>query len=191
MDKAAEIEHRLDGQNGLTVSQISKLSKNNSRPLTLYYLKKLVNEGRVVKEGFKYFLNKKGSLSAEIPFYGKIRAGHSDCFAASEQPEKSILVPFTMINDNPDMLFSFEVVGDSMKPTLDDGALVLCKRVKKGDAIKDKSIVVARVSDGLKLKRYVSLNNSILLLSDNLDYKPIQFDEVKDEIIAIYRRRIK
>jgi len=79
---------------------------------------------------------------------------------------------------HPLSTFYVRVASDSMTPTIHAGALLVVDRTMES---KDGDIIIARVGDGLCVKRlHTEKGGRIWLLSENEDYAPIEITEELD-----------
>lgn len=170
----------LRGHGDKTLKEIKeKLLGNPTSPNVLYHLKRLMEQGKVVKSGLKYGFNNSGIVDlVKINCYGKVQAGNDGKFN-DDDAKYQIAIPtkFTQ-GHNPKNLFIMEVDGDSMEPFLNKGNLVLC-RYFNGELPKDDDVGVFKLNGGeLKIKRFKKINSDYILWSDNYKkYSPIQVDE--------------
>ncbi|HEX5169104.1 MAG TPA: LexA family transcriptional regulator [Cyclobacteriaceae bacterium] len=68
----------------------------------------------------------------------------------------------------------FEIVGDSMVPTLHPGEIVVCEFAADSSLIENSSLCVLIYKDGIVAKRvfqYPEKKGSLILKSDNVEYK--------------------
>ena len=72
---------------------------------------------------------------------------------------------------NPLATFYVRVMGDSMEPLICSGEMLIVDRMTE---TVDKDIVVARLDNDLCVKRLRLIKNDIYLISENINYKPIQ-----------------
>ncbi len=170
-----------------TLTEIKKiLGGDLPKPTILYHLKRLQEQGRVVRDGFKYsfFTNQNLSL-IKIPCYGMAQAGVNARFS-EDQIEYYVAVPPLFLHGyNPRDLFVMEVAGDSMEPTLHEHNLVLFKYYR--DQIPtDNDIVLCKIGNAeLKIKRFKNMKEYGLLCSDNYKkYLPIIMNEDSDKILG-------
>lgn len=80
-----------------------------------------------------------------------------------------------------------------MTPTFQDGELLLFKKFQLGETPSNNQIILARIDNGAKIKRFVNVNNFGLLLSDNVsdpDNSPIPVDDDNFAPIAKYVSKI-
>lgn len=80
-------------------------------------------------------------------------------------------------------LVAFEIIGDSMMPTITNGDIVVCEPIERGISLRDNHVYVV-VTDVVVAKRIQQGRGSdkMLLISDNSDvYKPypVNLDEVR------------
>lgn len=173
-----------------TLTEIKQiLNDTKGKTTVLYHLKKLIDEGKIVKEGFKYsFYAEKPNKLIRIPCYGIAQAGpQTGSFSqfSDDQVKFFVAIPPTFIKGhNPKDLFIMETAGDSMQPTIQAGDLVLFK--KYNDALPaDDDVALYKVNKkDLKIKRFKRLNTYGLLCSDNPKYAPMIINEDTDTPIG-------
>lgn len=171
----------LRGYGDKTLTEIKeKLLINPTGPNVLYHLKRLMEQGKVVKNGLKYGFNNSGVVDLiKINCYGKVQAGTDGKFN-DDDAKYQIAIPtkFTQ-GQNSENLFIMEIDGDSMEPFLNKGNLVLCRYFINGENPKDDDVSVFKLNDGeLKIKRFKKINSDYILWSDNYTkYGPIPIDE--------------
>lgn len=90
----------------------------------------------------------------------------------------------------PDSMKIFEVAGDSMSPTLDNGDLIMVN-LQETD-IRTGYIYLLRMEDELMVKRLENRPGGVLLLrSDNPDYEDIRINKYDEAInIGIFGRMV-
>ena len=77
---------------------------------------------------------------------------------------------------------SFDVDGDSMYPSLEDGDKIICSFIEPAhwiSSLKDQSVYVVVTRGDIVVKRVVNQvksNGTLLLISDNEDYAPYEVD---------------
>lgn len=105
-----------------------------------------------------------------IPVIGKIACGEP-IFS-----EENILgyVPTPRENLPAGENFWLDSVGDSMTPTIPEGAQVL---IHKQPEVEDGEVAAVCVDDEMTLKRVKHVNGAVLLLPDNAKYSPIVLNE--------------
>jgi hypothetical protein len=93
-------------------------------------------------------------------------------------------------------LFSFEVEGNSMSPTLEEGDLLICRKLESTEKIKDNQIYTIVANSGVMVKRIKRILNKkgelmrYKLISDNyLEHDPFELplSEIR-EILKVERR---
>jgi phage repressor protein C with HTH and peptisase S24 domain len=86
----------------------------------------------------------------------------------------------------------FEVEGESMKPTIHPGDMLVCKHVEKLADIVDGKIYVVVTTEGVCVKRLtnaISKRGSIITESDNSEYKP---DAIPvNEILEVWEYKMR
>jgi SOS-response transcriptional repressor LexA len=86
------------------------------------------------------------------------------------------------------MFFMFDVIGDSMQPTIRSGDMVICEEVKKATDIRPKEAhVIFERTEGVVLKRLQEAGEYLQLISDNDFYPPYKVK--KKDVKSIYRIR--
>ena len=114
------------------------------------------------------FLSEQTDKNKLIPIYSSASAGSGRVPEAL--PEDYLSLPIKNIDNS----FGIRVHGDSMYPTITDGAIVI---IKTDEEVADRDIGVFLLNDEAYVKRIVRKDNIILLYSDNLDYEPILVTE--------------
>lgn len=172
-----------------------------SKPLILHHLNNMVRDGLLIKNDKKYKITnidfgQGDSLnidSLDTIVLPRIiaRAG-----AAEKLIPDTIDTSTVKLNKNrykPEDLILVEVAGNSMTPTFQDGELLLFKKFQLGETPSNNQIILARIDNGAKIKRFVNVNNFGLLLSDNVsdpDNSPIPVDDDNFAPIAKYVSKI-
>ncbi len=172
-----------------------------SKPLILHHLNNMVRDGLLIKNDKKYKITnidfgQGDSLnidSLDTIVLPRIiaRAG-----AAEKVIPDTIDTSTVKLNKNrykPEDLILVEVAGNSMTPTFQDGELLLFKKFQLGETPSNNQIILARIDNGAKIKRFVNVNNFGLLLSDNVsdpDNSPIPVDDDNFAPIAKYVSKI-
>lgn len=108
------------------------------------------------------------------------QAGYVDQFLNDEhiEAEKFSIPGYNARGENR----CFDVSGDSMEPTLNNGDKIVCSEVPSShmyNAIKDKHVYVIVTENEVLVKRVInelSTNGYLTLLSDNNFYSPIVLD---------------
>lgn len=121
---------------------------------------------------------KSGGFTISIPFYDiEASAGHG-ALVESDQYEKLITFSPDYIRNeigvNPNNVFLMLARGDSMYPTIKDGAMIM---VEKDLEHLNDGIFVLRLNNALLVKRLNILpTGTIKVLSDNKMYEPYEID---------------
>lgn len=109
-------------------------------------------------------------LRLNLPVVGRVAAGYP--IGAIENHETSLQLDPSLFASTPDYLL--RVKGESMKDVgILDGDLLA---VKKTSSVRNGQIVVARIEDEVTVKRFQRQGNTITLLPENRDFKPIIVD---------------
>lgn len=172
-----------------------------SKPLLLHHLNRMVRDGFLIKDGKKYKrtnIDLEYGTSIEVDSLDTIvlprivaRAG-----AAEKVIPDNIETGTVKLNKNlykPNDLILVEVAGSSMMPSFQDGELLLFQKFKLGETPINNQIILARVDNGAKIKRFVMLNGNVFLLSDNMtdaENAPIPIDDDNFAPIAKYVSKI-
>ena len=85
---------------------------------------------------------------------------------------------------NPDNASMIEAVGDSMEPTIKNGAMVLVDHHRH--RLKHDHIFAVRTEDGVLIKRAARVSHQWKLVSDNSGYAPLPFSK-NDRVIGEVR----
>jgi SOS-response transcriptional repressor LexA len=169
----------IEKNSKLSLSQIAAELGLSSVGNIHAHVKKLVDGGYIRKEGRSLFLTDKTDKKFfHIPYFGYAQAGNDGLFG-NEDPLDYIPMPSQLLRAKEDDLFFMKVKGDSMEPTLTEEELVLFEFFKGSpEDIKKDDVVLCKINDELKIKRYVINSEYGLLKSDNKEkYEPIKFDE--------------
>ncbi|MCT4575307.1 MAG: winged helix-turn-helix transcriptional regulator [Alphaproteobacteria bacterium] len=173
----------IEQDSNLSLSQIAKELGLSSVGNIHAHVKKLVDLGYIKKEGRKMFLTNKNQKNFfHIPFYGYAQAGNDGLFGG-EDPLDYIPMPSQLLRAKEEDLFFMKVKGDSMEPTLKEEELVLFEMFYGNPVadIRKDDVILCKINDELKIKRYVITSEYGLLKSDNkAKYDPIRFDENDD-----------
>ncbi len=117
-------------------------------------------------------------LALTLPLIGRVAAGSP--ILAQEHVEASYALDPSLFSEKPDYLL--KVRGMSMRDAgIHDGDLLAVKRTQEA---RSGQIVVARVGNDVTVKRLRKRGNSIELLPENPDFKPILIDH-RDETFSL------
>lgn len=111
-----------------------------------------------------------------IPIIGNIACGLP--ILANENIDGFQAIPSNLVPQ--DNVFGLKCKGDSMEPTIKNGALVI---IHQQPTIEDNEIAAVLINDSATLKRVKHVDNTILLLPDNQKYSPIVLNENDDNRI--------
>ena len=156
-----------------TVREICREVGIPSTSTVHYYLKRLTEEGYIVKDEFKKRTIKlPSSGSITVPLLGTVTAGIP--ITAIEEVEDFIPV-FNLRGDAKDF-FALHVSGESMKNAgILDGDIVI---VKKTPSCRNGEIIVALIGDEATVKRFYKDEKSFRLMPENPDFEPIIVDQL-------------
>jgi repressor LexA len=114
-------------------------------------------------------------MQLSLPLVGRVAAGSP--ILAQEHVETTYNVDPSLFSTKPDYLL--KVRGLSMRDVgILDGDLLA---VKKTDTAKNGQIVVARLGDEVTVKRYKKSGETIELLPENPDFRPIKVESGRDD----------
>lgn len=121
----------------------------------------------------------------------KASAGYFDSDWIETQLSNLQFVNLPFLKNKQD-LRTFQIEGDSMSPTFEDGDYVVCQNIEKSQDLKSNAAhILVNRNDGIVLKRVINdrSRNTYLLLSDNNKYKPYvrHYDEIHEAWEVIYR----
>lgn len=151
----------------------------NARDIPSLVSKKMSSED--MRQNFYKFMSK-FDLNP-FPIVSKLSAGSLKEYYDLTDIEDTVILPYPNKN-----CIVMKVEGDSMKPKIDDGDLVLLDLNK---SFKNKDIVAVRLKSGEQMvKRYKDNDHqkSVILYSDNPEYPPT---EIQQEIIEVIYRVVK
>lgn len=111
-----------------------------------------------------------------IPIIGNIACGSP--ILANENIDGFQAIPSNLVPQ--DNVFGLKCKGDSMEPTIKNGALVI---IHQQPTIEDNEIAAVLINDSATLKRVKHVNDTIWLLPDNQKYSPIVLDKNDDNRI--------
>lgn len=106
---------------------------------------------------------------SEVPVIGNVAAGIPT--TAIEHFESTITVPHDWILSRNDA-FALKVTGDSMTGAgIDKGDIVI---VNRQNSASNGDIVIAIIDQEATMKKFMMMGDSVLLISENSKYEPIQ-----------------
>lgn len=112
------------------------------------------------------------AVSPGVPILGAIAAGSLVETFPDSEVERIDFSSFLISNPN---YFALRVTGDSMVGALiDKGDIVIMKPVNEPKAVKNGTIVAAKVGGETTLKYYHRKNSKVILEPANSNYEPIE-----------------
>ena len=125
--------------------------------------------------------------SLKIPVLGTVAAGIP--ISAVEDILDYEEIPLTWQNQGE--FFGLRIKGDSMKPDINNGDIVI---VKQQSTAYNGDVVIALVNgDDVTCKKFEKLDNGIMLISNNSEYSPMYFsnEEVVSKPVVIIGRVVE
>lgn len=123
----------------------------------------------------------------QIPVLGNVAAGIP--ISAVEDILDYEEIPLTWQNQGE--FFGLRIKGDSMKPDINNGDIVI---VKQQSTAYNGDVVIALVNgDDVTCKKFEKLDNGIMLISNNSEYSPMYFsnEEVITKPVVIIGRVVE
>lgn len=119
-----------------------------------------------------------------LPIVGEIAAGHP-CEVLPDSPLGHIDLPLAFLHFSPPYIV-FRVAGDSMKPYILSGDIVVCSQDWRDVDTNDK-IMAFRTWEGITIKRMVVdyKNKTTWLMPLNHEFTPIPFNKDTEDITMI------
>ncbi len=122
-----------------------------------------------------------------VPVAGEVAAGIPS--VVNEEYGEYLQIPEEWIFSNKDT-FALKVTGDSMNGAgIDKGDMVI---VHKQNTANNGDIVIAIINDEATMKKFMLMGSSVLLLSENLNYEPIQMKPediiINGKVIGVMKR---
>ncbi len=200
-DKRKISQGQLSYKSGISVSIISKIEQGLRNPTvntvlsmgkalgidTMLLLEKMnvVTKNEIdlhvqekvaekLKENLEY-IQEQNEDTKIIPIYNSASAGVGRI--AESIPDDYLSLPMKCIENT----VGIKINGDSMYPTITDGAIVI---LKKDTEVSDGEIGVFLLNDEAYVKRITRKDNFIFLYSDNMLYKPIIVSEKDNFVIC-------
>lgn len=168
-----EIITILKDNPNITLQQITKRLRLTAISNVHYKIKKMIDSGDIKKVGRSFIVREDiENPISYIPYYGSAQCGPTDILS-DEEIKDYIPMPTKFLPGNPDNLFFMKAQGDSMEPTIKEGAMLL---FKKWDGLKPKpnDIILCFQGEGCKIKRFLMSSEGPKLVSDNkAKYDPI------------------
>jgi phage repressor protein C with HTH and peptisase S24 domain len=158
---------------GISTSTIQTWRYRNKIPEDIFL------KARSISQNGGLAVHPRGYVSLDL-YEQAVSAGHG-ALVVSEEKSSDIVFSEAFINNdigvNPNNVFLMPVKGDSMYPTLKNGALVMVNRIEQftGDGV-----YVFRFDGQLMVKRLQFSKSGLSVTSDNDTYKPWELS--KEEI---------
>jgi transcriptional regulator with XRE-family HTH domain len=156
---------------------------NDKRNVTLDLVQKVcevffVNPNFIILGKLPMFIDPISTIKSNITFIPiKAQAGYGKMIDDPVYYNQLPIFHIPGVGFNEEDYRCFEIEGDSMYPTYENGDRVICSALPNvyfTQALKDRMVYVVVTEDTLVLKRIlnnISLNKTITLLSDNTDYE--------------------
>jgi DNA helicase II / ATP-dependent DNA helicase PcrA len=111
------------------------------------------------------------SVDVNVPLIGDVAAGIPT--TAIQNYEETIpLLDYWVIQE--DLTYALRVTGDSMMDAgIDKGDIVI---VHRQEAVVNGDIVIALIDEEATMKKFMSMGSTMLLISENTNYEPIQMN---------------
>jgi repressor LexA len=159
-----------------------------SSPATIHtYIKKLIDEGLIVRRSGRLELVQEEARERSIPLVGLVPAGNpAEMF---DYMGDEIDVPTWLIGTGSGRFAALRAIGDSMKDAyIGSGDIIV---IELTDTAASGEMVVAALDDhDITLKRLKIIDNQFWLIPENPDYKPLVRDHIRiiGKVRAILRR---
>ena len=158
-----------------TMHEIAEYMGYRSDNAAYQHLNALRRKGVIELQGYSRGIRLLSS--AGLPVIGRVAAGAP--ILAEQNIESYLPVDTTLFSLKADFLLKVE--GHSMSGIgIRDGDLLA---VHKTPVAEINQIVVARIDDEVTVKRFRRRGNTVTLLPENLDFKPLRVDLRKCELV--------
>lgn len=155
----------------------NQLEEHRKSKVYRYAEKQLAEQNKIIQFPNQY----------DVDIYGNMTAGHGSINFDKEHPIKTVKLDYVP----SDYDIAFEVSGDSMHPTFQDGEIIF---VKKTNSIHDGMLAAVEINDEAFIKKLYIEKNRLRLVSLNCEkdihgnrlYPDFYADE-KDDIHLIGR----
>jgi len=159
--------------NPLTIKDLSNIVDIKSPGVLYHHLRQLEKKGCLKKnpQNSKDYviLDSPENSVVYIGKYGLAQCG-PEGIMLDETPEEHIPIASSLLRFPAVEAFIVEAEGDSMKPKIHSGDIVIAKRQNVPD---NGDVIVCTLNEQVKIKQYKSANGFISLYSFNLDHDPI------------------
>lgn len=127
------------------------------------------------------------SPDVRVPVIGDVAAGIPS--TAIEHYEEEVLMLDNWLV-RPSSTFALRVTGDSMiNAGIDKGDIVI---VNKQETVSNQDICIALIDDEATMKRFMLMGSTILLISENSNYEPIQMNaedvRINGKVIGVLKQ---
>lgn len=139
----------------------------------------------VMEQSNQLFLSE--TADVRVPVIGDVAAGIPA--TAIEHFEEEVLLLDSWII-RPSSTFALRVTGDSMiNAGIDKGDIVI---VNKQETVNNQDICIALIDDEATMKRFMLMGSTILLISENSSYEPIQMNaedvKINGKVIGVLKQ---
>lgn len=153
LDISSEYILGFDSRNSTTLETIyNQLDQKRQQKVYSFAEQQLNEQNKIVDYPIKYDVN----------IYGKMTAGHGSINFDKEHPIKTVTLDYAP----PSYDIAFEVSGDSMHPTFQDGEVIFVKETKN---IRDGMLAAVEINDEAFIKKLYIEENRIRLVSLNCE----------------------
>lgn len=155
---------------------------------TYHYMQDMEDESHVEIMDAENNLLMDVNVDVEVPLIGDVAAGIPT--TAIENFEDTILLPEEwLIRKN--LAYALRVTGDSMIDAgIDKGDIII---VHKQETVNNGDIVVALIDGEATVKKFMSMGSTILLISENPKYEPIQMNPldvvINGKVIGVLKNK--
>ena len=130
----------------------NQLEENRKSKVYSYAEKQLAEQNKIVQFPNQY----------DVDIYGNMTAGHGSMNFDKERPIKTVKLDYVP----SDYDIAFEVSGDSMHPTFQNGEIIF---VKKTNSIHDGMLAAVEINDEAFIKKLYIEENRLRLVSLNCE----------------------
>jgi repressor LexA len=182
------VDYIRDNQHSPSIRQMMRAMELKSPAPIQSRLEHLRNKGYISWSEGKARTIRILHASQGIPILGAIAAGSMLETFTDTDPERLDLSVLPIKTQD----YALRVRGDSMiEALIDDGDVVIMRPVSDPAAIKDGTIVAARVEGGTTLKYFHRQGKDIVLKPANANYEPMRYParqvDVQGRLIAVWR----
>jgi len=158
--------------NPLTIRQIQMDLDISSPSVVLHHIQKLENKGYLKRNpnnprDYQIFLSPERPI-IYINYYGYAQCGSNGTFLDGN-PLDRIPVASKLLKFSTNEAFMVKARGNSMKPQINEGDLIIAKKSK---IAKNNDIVVCVLDNKVLVKKYFRLHDTVTLISLNSNEHP-------------------